>query len=424
MTAVVPGCRVVIGGWYGAANLGDEMILDAFLAWIREAGGVPTVISVNPHYTRGMQNVDAVGYNDLPAIVEAVAGADLLLLGGGGLFQDYDVFDAHSLTRFPAANVSQFAQFLFLADELGVDTAVLAQGVGPLRGADARAITADVFQRAGTSSVRDAESAALLRAIGVERPVAIAPDPAWTLRTTPVAPASRYPALADRRVMALVVRDWPFDRAWEDAFVAAFADACPRDWGCLWIDFSRVPDAVLERPLYDEIAPRLAARLPGLTHVIWDGLRLQDAAALIAGSDALIAMRLHGVLLGHLAAIPVVALEYDGKVQALGDALGAPATLRMPLERIAERLPDALRAVCRRDRRTEYRVDAGTRARLADDALAHRSLLWQAMAAAPRAKGRGAQRASLLAEWMSGEDDDARRRITAALVGRLRRVGG
>ena len=30
------------------------MILGAFLEWIREADGVPTVISVNPHYTRGM----------------------------------------------------------------------------------------------------------------------------------------------------------------------------------------------------------------------------------------------------------------------------------------------------------------------------------------------------------------------------------
>jgi polysaccharide pyruvyl transferase CsaB len=423
VTAVVPGRRVVIGGWYGAANLGDEMILGAFLEWIREADGVPTVISVNPHYTRGMHDVNAVGYNDLPAIVEAVAAADLLLLGGGGLFQDYDVFDARSLARFPAANVSQFAQFLFLADELGVDTAVLAQGVGPLRGDEARAVAAEVFQRAGTSSVRDEESALLLRAIAVERPVAIAPDPAWTLRTTPIEPASRYPALAGRPVMALVLRDWPFDRRWEDAFVAAYDDALPRDWGCLWLDFSRAPDAVLERPLYDEIAPRLAARLPRLTHVVWDGMRLQDAAALIAGSDALIAMRLHGVLLGHLAALPVVALEYDGKVKALGDALGVPAALRMPLEEIAERLPDALRAVCGSERRSVYRLDAGTRARLADDALAHRALLWQAMAAAPRASRKRARRESLLAGWMSGEDDDARRRIVAALVGRLRRVG-
>ena len=424
MTSVAPGCRVVVGGWYGAANLGDEMVLGAFLEWIREAGGIPTVISVNPHYTRAMHGADAVGYNDLAAIVEAIAAADLFLLGGGGLFQDYDVFDAESLARFPAGNVSQFAQFLLLGDELGARTAVLAQGVGPLRGAQARAIAADVFRRAGTVSVRDEESAALLRAIGVERPVVVAPDPAWTLRTAPDPPASRYPALAGRPVLALVVRDWPFDRAWEDAFVATMDASFPRDWACLWVDFSRVPDATLARPLYDEIAPRLTARLPGLTHAIWDGLGLQDAAALIAGSDALLAMRLHGVLLGHLAGLPVIALEYDGKVQALGDALRIPAALRMPLERIAERLPAALQMVCGRERSNAHRVGAELRTRLADDALAHRSLLWEAMADAARAShGRATVRDSLLAGWTSGVDDEAKTRIVAALVGRLRRLG-
>lgn len=423
MTGVTPGCRVVIGGWYGAANLGDEMVLGAFLEWIREADGVPSVISVNPHYTRSAHGVDAVGYNDLPAIIEVVADSDLLLLGGGGLFQDYDAFDAPSLARFPAANVSQFAQFLFLADELGIDTAALAQGVGPLRGADARSITAEVFSRAGTSSVRDEESAALLRAIGVERPVAIAPDPAWTLRTMPTQPASRYPSLAGRPVMALVVRDWPFDRSWEDAFVAAFGEAFPRDWGCLWVDFSRVPDAALKRPLYDEIAPRLVTRLPGLTHVIWDGLGLQEAAALIAGSDALVAMRLHGVLLGHLAALPVVALEYDGKVSALGDALGVPKALRMPLDRIAQRLPAALRSVCGSGREQAFRVDAKTRARLADEALAHRALLWQAMAESQPAPRAVVPAQSLLAGWTSQQDDEGRSRIVAALVHCLRRRG-
>ena len=33
--------RVVIGGWYGAANLGDELLLRVIADWVHEAGGRP-----------------------------------------------------------------------------------------------------------------------------------------------------------------------------------------------------------------------------------------------------------------------------------------------------------------------------------------------------------------------------------------------
>jgi len=29
----------VIGGWYGAANLGDELLLRVIADWVRDAGG-------------------------------------------------------------------------------------------------------------------------------------------------------------------------------------------------------------------------------------------------------------------------------------------------------------------------------------------------------------------------------------------------
>ena len=117
--------RVVLGGWYGAANLGDELLLGIIATWVREAGGVPVAISNHPPYTSAAHGIEAVGYGDLPAIVEAMAGADLFVLGGGGLFQDYDVFDLATLARFPAYTVSQYAQFLLLADELGLPTLAL-----------------------------------------------------------------------------------------------------------------------------------------------------------------------------------------------------------------------------------------------------------------------------------------------------------
>lgn len=415
------GVRVVLGGWYGAANLGDELILATFVDWVRAIGGLPAAISVHPAFTSATLGVEAVSYTSLPEVVEALVRADLFVLGGGGLFQEYDAFDRPSLDRFPARNVSQFAQFFYLAQELGVPAAALGQGVGPLRGTDARSIAADVFERAVSCSVRDRESAQLLREIGVHRPVPVAADPAWSF--TMPAPArdltQRFPALAGKRVLAMVVRDWPFDPDWEEAFVAAFAQALPAGWGCLWLDFARTPSDDPEVVSGSEIAHRIAPRLPGAAHAVWSGMRLNEAAALIGACDAMLAMRLHGVLLGHLAALPVAAIEYDDKVRALGDELGVPASQRMALADIRGKLAGALRRACGLAGEAPFRLPAPRRDELARSALMHRDLLWQAMRAreAPVLPSRTP---AFLDRWLA-HDPAAGPRVVTALRRRSRR---
>lgn len=340
------GCRVVLAGWYGAANLGDELLLKVIAGWVREAGGTPIAISTHPDYTTATMGIEAVGYGDLPAIAEALAGADLFALGGGGLFQDYNEFDVASLARFPAWNVSQYAQFLFLADELGVPAIALAQGVGPLRGGEGRQVAADVFGRALGVSVRDADSARLLCEIGLQREPIVAPDPAWSWRPAAgraISLRERYPMLEDRPVLAMILRDWPFDPGWEAACVAALREAIPPNWGVLWLDFHRPPNAA--ETGFSEVAQRVVAQLGSRhVHVVWDGATVDEAAELLGQCDACVAMRLHGVLLAVAGGLPVVAIEYDGKVTSLDEEIGIPASQRVALDGLRERLPRRSRA--------------------------------------------------------------------------------
>jgi O-antigen biosynthesis protein len=415
------GVSVVLAGWYGATNLGDELLLSMFIEWVRERNGIPTVISLHPAHTSAAYRTPAVGYVDLPAIVEAVSGARLVVLGGGGLFQDYEPVPVASLERFPALNVAQFAQFAFLAGEIGVPVAALAQGVGPLTSDDARRIAAEVFQRVDVVSVRDPASASLINALGVHRKIPVAPDPGWAYRgAVPMQEglSARFPELAGRKVFAMVLRAWPFRAGWEDTFIAAFAASMPNDWACLWLDFTRLPNVEGTAPRNNEIAARLSSRLPGV-HVIWNGMALDEAAALIASCDAVIAMRLHGVLLGHLAGLPVIALEYDDKVRAMGDELGVPAEQRMALDRLAQQLPLALRIVAERTPAAPFRLGATRRARQADAALAHRELLHRAMMG-ERDSARAMPAPEWLPRWLVTQDERARTRIAAALARRNR----
>ena len=77
-----PGSRVLILGGYGVRNVGDEAILAGMLRELPSRVR-PTVISRNPNETSVMHSVRAVGVTMAPA---ELARADMLIVGGGGLF--------------------------------------------------------------------------------------------------------------------------------------------------------------------------------------------------------------------------------------------------------------------------------------------------------------------------------------------------
>jgi polysaccharide pyruvyl transferase WcaK-like protein len=396
VTSASRSCRVLLAGWYGATNFGDELLLATIAGWVRAAGGTPLAISVHPRQTRATLGIEVVPFSDLASIIEAMASADLFVLGGGGLFQDYDGLDTAALGRFPALNATQY--------------------VGPLHSSGARTVTADVFRRADHVSLRDGESATLLRDIGVTRAAPVAPDPVWAaIEGLPqVSLHERFSQFCGKRILGVNLRHWPFDARWEDSFVAAFSGAVPDHWACLWIDFQRTPAPEGVGFVDDEIAPRMLDRLGGHgVHVRWDGDAVVDGAAALAACDAVLGMRLHGVLIGHGAGRPVVALEYDGKVRVLGDELGVPPALRMPLGEIPGRLRPAIESVTNADAQP-FVLSRGARAGAVLGALDHRQVLWNAMAMAMRADTRQPpEMPQLLRDWLQHEPAAAPRALAA-----------
>ncbi|MEO6928095.1 MAG: polysaccharide pyruvyl transferase family protein [Casimicrobiaceae bacterium] len=415
--------RVVMVGNYGSLNLGDELLLSVISGWVKEAGGTVIAVSVSPDETRATHGVDAVSYGDLPAIVETFASADLLVLGGGGLFQDYDALDAEAVGRFPAYEATQFAQYAYLAETLGVPRVALAQGVGPLRSENSRALARDVYQRMSSISLRDAHSAAILQDIGVAGRPLVAPDPGWSWlgEEPPARPLdNEYPALKGRKVLAVVVRDWAFEEHWEDKFVQALGTALADDWACLWIDFFRSPLPIGSPQPESVIARRLIDRLgTAAQHVIWTGTTIGQAYAAIKQCDAALAMRMHALLMAHRAGVPAIALEYDEKVRAMNADLGMPASQRLNLGEIEHALVPALEIVTGSNRSHAFRVSSRVACELSRAALKHRDLLWEAMSATKKtAPVAGVGQRRWLTEWHSDLRPSVRR-IMGSMEARL-----
>jgi polysaccharide pyruvyl transferase CsaB len=371
---MAPRLRALLAGFYGAANLGDEMILSVILDWLGQANAEAVVVSLNPAYTRVEFGVEAVSFDSLAEIAAVAATSDVFVLGGGGLFQDHHRFDVPSLYRFPAGTVSQYAQLLFLAAQHGLPTVALAQGVGPLRSIPVRDIVAEVFTRATRVSLRDAASAEILRAIGVDRDVIIAPDPGWCYEARPGQKklAERFPELRERRTFIVVLREWDFVGGWEEPLSRALRQGLGAGDAIVWACFQRnagddvavlTDDATIERVM--------AAAGNGVAHARWLDATLDEIVQAIAECAGVIAMRLHALLIAIRCGKPVIALEYDDKMRHLGDTAGLSDVMRVPLDRIADAMPQALRALTA----GSNSVPRAAVERLIRDAGEHRDLL-------------------------------------------------
>jgi polysaccharide pyruvyl transferase CsaB len=172
-------------------NLGDAAILAGTCRSL-EALRPGVEISVAARDARRVPREPAVrsvprGLAGLPALAGAARRADLILCGGGGLFQDDD-----SLVKMP-----YWALRVAFARVLCPRVVGWSLGVGPLRARVSRWLARFCFACMESISVRDAEARALAQSL-TSRPVQLVPDPALLLAPAPDARVEGW--LSEQRV--------------------------------------------------------------------------------------------------------------------------------------------------------------------------------------------------------------------------------
>src|SRR5690606_31940136 len=181
--------KIVISGYYGFGNAGDEAILEAMVRDLRALapGARLVVLSADPAATAARCGVEAVPRTHLPSVLGALRGADLFISGGGSLLQDATSW----------RSVPYYAGLMRLARWMGVPVFVYAQGIGPLRRPWLRRLAARVLNGAAEVTVRDRLSYEMLLELGVNpAAVTITADPVFALAPgapEPVATAAASP---------------------------------------------------------------------------------------------------------------------------------------------------------------------------------------------------------------------------------------
>ena len=304
--------RIVVSGYYGSKNGGDEAMLASMLQVLREeiSDLSVTVISLNPEYTKQRHNVDAVPWLDIWTIIKRIRAADLLISGGGSLLQN--VTSRRSLYYYLA--------IIFFAIIFGRRVMLYAQGIGPIRGALANKLMNLIVNRVDLITVRDRGSLEELSRLEITRPkIYCTADPVLAINPVSLELGekilSRYSTDCQDKLIGVAIRHW-ID--WEN-FRHELAAALDR--------LAEVTDAkIIFIPMKfpeDIRAAQATAEIMKEPCVVLDEeFSTRDILSLVGCMNVLIGVRLHALIFAGVMGVPMVGISYDPKIERFLDSIG------------------------------------------------------------------------------------------------------
>lgn len=295
---------VVVCGYYGFANAGDEAVLAGLVHGLRGAGYAEplTVLSSDTGYTEREHSVQAVPRLHLKAIWQTMRRSRVFVLGGGSLLQD--VTSARSLVYYLGAHV--------LARRAGCRVAWIGQGIGPLRRRWVRWLTAWAGRDADAVVVRDPASAELLRAMGVSQ-VQVGADLSFLLPEADIQYGWRVlQGLGidkDSALIGMAPRRWAGGLVDVAEALAQTVRYAGQTWGARTL-------LIPMQPSRDgEIVREVSARAPEAVVPV-QPLSVREMQGVLACCQVVVGVRLHALMLAAASGIPALAISYDPKVRA------------------------------------------------------------------------------------------------------------
>lgn len=295
--------NIVISGYYGFGNAGDEAMLAAILDSLADA--VPdakiTVISGNPKRTVAIHKTEAVHRFHYGQIIKKIRACDIVISGGGSLLQD--VTSLRSLYYY--------LSIIGLGVLWKKPVMLYGQGIGPIRNARARKWAGSLLNKVQYITVRDEDSLRELQAMGVKRPtIEVTADAVLSMHPAPLSMGKdilkRFNVHMDKPKIGISVRPWEKS----SLFQTAFAEAADRliELGCevIFIPMQHRSDT--------SAGKEIAALMKHQAVVLDEEYSTVEAMSLLGTMDVVVGMRLHALIFSALMKVPMIGISYDPKV--------------------------------------------------------------------------------------------------------------
>ncbi len=309
--------QIAISGYYGSGNLGDEAILEGLTGALMDRFGEDeislVVLSNDPEETRKLHGLPAVNRWRPIQVFKTLRESDLLISGGGGLFQD----------RTSSFSLWYYLGIIWLARLLKTPVYIVGQGVGPINHWFNNLFVRWTASQTNGALVRDSDSYDLLEEMGLNgTKISLGADLAFLL---PAGESDETDFFEDESptIVGAALRDEISGKMDVVRAVSSGLDLLNQKFGVSIVLFSTNPNAdkQINHDLCD--ATDAECKVIDVPHLTPDQL-----VEMMKGVDLIIGGRLHAIIFSLLSGTPVQGISYDPKmdhlVNEINEEVGSP----------------------------------------------------------------------------------------------------
>ena len=290
--------KVLVVGYYGSDNIGDEILLKATINLLRKTYDNPeiTAITYSVKNTEKNHGINGISRNKYFQIIKGIKGVDLVVGGGGSMLQN--ITSNRSLMYYLA--------ILSLAKIFGKKVVLLGNGIGPLRGKLFIKLTMRILSSLDAIVLRDEESYNYLKSYNLEN-IYLGNDLAFTLDVD-------KSIKEEQRKIVINLRKWFYNDEFISTIKKFIEYLSDKGYQVVLLPFQRGNDDVILKSIEKDL---------NSSNVIFiDGNDYNKIMNEIASCKLFIGMRLHGLIFSSIFNKPFIGLSYDPKVSIFAKKVG------------------------------------------------------------------------------------------------------
>ena len=306
--------KVVISGYYGFNNIGDEAILYTMIDMLKaEIPNISiTVLSNNPQETEKTYKVKAISRWDIRSIVKHIKECDMLISGGGSLLQDVTSWKT----------IPYYLGIIKIGLFYRKKVVFYSQGIGPVNRWWNRWLIKKVASKVDQIFVRESMSGKLLEEIGVNAPISIAIDPVFGIGLKEDTNKEVKEKVSRNKKVGVYLRPWKYDKIMIESVCHSLKYLIEEDYDIYLLSMQHKPDV--------EVAKQVAKKLNHpKVYLVEEPLTVDETLAYTAQFDFILSMRLHSAIMAVAVGTPIIALSYDPKVENVMNEMGLKHAIKV-----------------------------------------------------------------------------------------------
>jgi len=310
--------NILISGYYGFNNTGDEAMIETMSTLLAKKDCSLTVLSSNPDKTNELYNVRAYNRYKLLDVLRAIKRADLVVSGGGTLFQDIT----------SKKSIWYYLGIVKIAQLFRKKIIVAFQGMGPIETKLHRKMVKKTLNKKSVKFVgmRDRQAMEYAKEIGIkEEKIVFSSDMIFMMNPPPKERIDKIindnilNLQEDQKLIGFSVREWK-DKDRTDRLAEA-ADLIVERYNAriVFFPFHKPKDAEISKIIMHKM------KHEDKTVIMPNRYLPSEILGAMGRMDVNIGVRLHALIFSSISNIPTIGISYDPKVDGFLDMINSNA---------------------------------------------------------------------------------------------------